>query len=76
MIILWYAFCFSFHVQSKSQNTYQSYLDFKQTYIPRGQNDLQCIFKDHFAKFKERYDEKYAKTCGNLGCPITSIVEE
>ena len=36
-----------------------------QTYIPRGQNVLQKIFKDHFEEFKTQYDEKYAKTYGN-----------
>jgi hypothetical protein len=53
---------FLFHVKPERQNTYQSYLDFKKAYIPRGQNVLQCIFKDHFADFKEQYDDKYAKT--------------
>jgi len=52
-------------VQPGRQNTFQPYLGFKQAYIPRGQNDLECIFKDHFEKFKEQYDEKYAKTYGN-----------
>ena len=40
-----YLGCFPIHVQSGRQNTYQSYLDFKQKYIPRGQNVLQKYLK-------------------------------
>ena len=36
-----------------------------QEYIPRGQNVLQALFKDHFDTFKQQYDEKYAKLYGN-----------
>ena len=64
-------------MQSGRQNTYQSYLNFKQKYIPRGQNVLQKIFKDHFENFKEQYDEKYAKMYGNYRIDrITEVVEE
>ena len=64
-------------MQSGRQNTLQPYLDFEQTYIPRGTNVLQCIFKDHFADFKEQYDEKYSNTYGKYGIDsITVVVEE
>jgi hypothetical protein len=64
-------------VQPGRQNTFQPYLDFKQKYIPRGQNVLQQIFKDHFENFKEQYDEKYAKTYGNYRIDrISEVVEE
>jgi hypothetical protein len=47
------------------------------SYIPRGQNVLQTIFKNHFDDFKEHYDEKYAKTYGNYRIErITEVVEE
>ena len=46
-------------------------------YAPRGQNVLQVIFKDHFADFKEIYDEKYALKYGNYRIDrITEVVEE
>ena len=46
-------------------------------YIPRGQNVLQALFKDHFAGFKEIYDENYAKIYGNYRINrITEVVEE
>jgi hypothetical protein len=46
-------------------------------YIPRGQNVLQALFKDHFAEFKEIYDEKYAQIYGNYRTDrITEVVEE
>jgi DNA-directed RNA polymerase subunit F len=64
-------------VKPERQSTYQSYLDFKQVYIPRGQNVLQQIFKDHFSDFKERYDEEYAKEYGNFRIDrISEVVEE
>ena len=47
------------------------------SYISRGQNVLQTIFKKHFNDFKEQYDEKYAKTYGNYRLPrITEACEE
>ena len=47
------------------------------SYIPRGQNVLQTIFKEHFEDFKQQYDEKYAKTYGNYRIDrITEVVEE
>ena len=64
-------------MKPERQNTFQPDLDFKQPYIPRGTNVLQCIFKDHFADFKEQYDEKYAKTYGNYRIErITEVVEK
>ena len=46
-------------------------------YIPRGQNVLQALFKDHFAEFREIYDEKYAQIYGNYRTDrITEVVEE
>ena len=44
--------------QSKNSSC-QLHLKLEQEYIPRGQNILQQIFKDHFDNFKEQYDEKY-----------------
>jgi hypothetical protein len=74
---LWHVSCFPIHVQPGRQNTYQPYLDFEQTYIPRGTNVLQCIFIDHFAKFKEQYNDKYATTYGNYRIErIIEVVEE
>jgi len=47
------------------------------SYIPRGQNPLQKIFKDHFADFKEQYDEKYAQSHGKYRIDrISEVVEE
>ena len=47
------------------------------SYIPKGQNVLQKIFKEHFDDFKEQYDDKYAKTYGNYRLDrITEVVEE
>jgi hypothetical protein len=47
------------------------------SYIPRGQNVLQTIFKNHFDDFKEQYNEKYAKIYGNYRLDrITEVVEE
>ena len=64
-------------MQPGRQNTFQPNLDYKQTYIPKGQNVLQEIFKDHFEEFKEKYDEKYATTYGNYRIErITEVVEE
>ena len=55
----------------------QTLLNPLSSYIPRGQNVLQTIFKKHFDDFKEQYDEKYAKTYGNYRLPrITEVVEE
>jgi hypothetical protein len=46
-------------------------------FIPRGQNVLQALFKDHFDTFKQQYDEKYAKLYGNYRIDrITEVVEE
>ena len=64
-------------MQPERQSVYPPYLDFEQTYIPRGTNVLQRIFKDHFTKFKEQYNEKYAKAYGNYRIErITELVEE
>jgi len=47
------------------------------SYIPRGQNVLQQIFKDHFDDFLDKYDEKYAGNYGNYRIDrITEVVEE
>jgi hypothetical protein len=47
------------------------------SYIPRGQNALQTIFKKHFDDFKEQYNEKYAKIYGTYRLDrITEVVEE
>ena len=47
------------------------------SYIPRGQNVLQTIFKEHFEGFKEQYDDKYAKSYGKFRLErITEVVEE
>jgi hypothetical protein len=49
-----------FNVMTQSKNSScQQHLKLEQEYIPRGQNILQQIFKDHFDNFKEQYDEKY-----------------
>lgn len=46
-------------------------------YIPRGQNVLQRIFKEHFEDFRELYDDKYAKNYGNFRLDrITEVVDE
>lgn len=59
------------------QNTAQPNLDFQQAYIPRGTNVLQCIFKDHFEKFQEQYEDTFAKEYGNYRIDrITAVVEE
>ena len=64
-------------MKAERQNTYQPYLDFEQSYIPRGQNVLQQIFKNHFSDFKERYDEEYAKEYGNFRIDrISEVIEE
>jgi len=47
------------------------------SYIPRGQNVLQNILKDHFNDFHDQYDEKYAGTYGKYRIDrITEVVEE
>ena len=33
-------------------------------YVPREQNVIQKILKDHFSDFEERYDDLYAKKYG------------
>ena len=67
-----------FNVMTQSKNSScQQHLKLEQEYIPRGQNILQQIFKDHFDNFKEQYDEKYAKSYGNYRIDrITEVVEE
>ena len=56
---------------------YQPYLESEQQYIPRGQNVLQDIFKDHFDMFQANYDEKYSKTYGKYRLDrITEVVEK
>jgi hypothetical protein len=63
--------------QEIRKHEYQPGFESSQEYIPRGQNVLQTIFKDHFVEFKEIYDEKYAKTYGNYRIDrITEVVEE
>jgi hypothetical protein len=64
-------------VQPGKQENYQPYLDFKQEYIPRGQNVLQRIFKEHFEEFKEIYEDRYAQDYGKFRLDrITEVVEE
>jgi len=47
------------------------------SYIPRGKNVLQIIFKYHFNNFKEQYNEKYVKSYGNYRLDrIIEVVEE
>lgn len=47
------------------------------SYIPRGQNVLQRVFKEHFDDFREVYEEKYSKTYGKYRIDrITEVVEE
>ena len=42
-------------------------------YIPRKQNVIQRILKDHFSDFEEQYDDHYAKQYGK--CRIIRIKE-
>jgi len=59
-------------VQTTSAHTYHG-----KKYIPRGQNVLQALLKDHFAEFKEIYDKKYAQIYGNYRIHrITEVAEE
>lgn len=47
------------------------------SYIPRGQNVLQTVFKEHFDDFREVYEEAYSKTWGKYRIDrITEVVEE
>ena len=47
------------------------------SYIPRGQNVLQKIFKDYFEEFKEQYENRYAKYYGKYRLErIEKVVEE
>jgi len=47
------------------------------SYIPRGQNVLQTVFKEHFDDFREMYDETYSKTYGKYRIDrITEVVEK
>ena len=62
--------------QSKNSSC-QQHLKLEQEYIPRGQNILQQIFKDHFEEFKEVYEDKYSKEYGKFRLDrITEVVEE
>ncbi|MBA7542594.1 HTH-type transcriptional activator RhaS [subsurface metagenome] len=58
-------------------NTQKIQEDSLSSYIPRGQNVLQRIFKEHFDDFRELYDEKYAKNYGTFRLArITEVVDE
>ncbi len=47
------------------------------SYIPRGQNILQKVFKEYFNDFREVYEEKYSKTYGKYRIDrITEVVEQ
>ena len=46
------------------------------TYVQRGTNILQTIFKEHFQEFAESYEEKYAPTYGRFRLErISEVVE-
>ena len=46
------------------------------TYVQRGTNVLQTIFKGHFQNFADNYEEKYAPTYGRFRLErITEVVE-
>ena len=36
------------------------------SYVQRGVNTLQQVFRDHFARFAADYDSRYAKGLGNF----------
>jgi hypothetical protein len=36
------------------------------SYLQRGVNTLQHVFRDHFARFAAGYDSRYAKDLGNF----------
>ena len=63
IIFLRHVSCFSFHMQPKKQNTYQPFLDLERTYIPRGQNVLQQIFKEHFEDFHDQCSTQLNPNC-------------